>query len=917
MRTSPTEITYDEADHVGVITLNRPEARNALTFTTYAELEDAVRSTTARCLVITGADPAFCSGDDVKQIMQSAGERVASGLAADAPAHPGRRGAAHHRRAGDRRRQRRRGRLGHGAGGDGRPPGRVGAGPVRRAVREARPVLRRRRRRAAGPARRPGARRRAAASPAGSSTPTRRWRSAWSAGSCPTTSCCPTALELAAVDRGEPAARRAAHEAGPPPGARPDWTALGAWVSESLATCSRTAGPQGGRRRLPREARAEVRRTMSDARRRRCTPPTTCPSTAPSTPTATSSSRPTCGSATSSRSTATGRCGSCSTTTGSRSSRSAGSARCMSRRASRRRSAPWATPTSRAMQKDPERTYLREAPFGSMDPDERLELLDAEGIDAVVLYTTVGLLWEAELDDPELSQAYTRAYNRWICEFCADSPRLVPTAHLSLSRPEGGGRRARAGRRRGRQGRLRRAVHPRRSPARPSRQRPGVRRRPGPRRARSPSTRPSSRSGRRARAWARGRTCASSACSRRSPRPTVSATSSRRCSTTACSTASPQLKVIVLESGGGWIGYWLDRIDAVYGHTFIGTRVPLERQAERLLPRAGLDLVRSRRAHDPARWPSASAPTGSSGRRTSRTPTTPPSTSPTSRSWPPRSPTRATGGRSSATMPVPSSTSEPDVYDEILYEVDDPVATITLNRPDQLNAWTNRMGSEVRHAVGHRRGRPGGGGHRDHRRRPGVLRRRRHEDAHVDHRGRHPRARRGRAAAGPRVRRRDRPTSTASTPTCSAARSRSSPPSTAPVAGMAVPIALSCDLRFMADDAVMLTAFAQRGLIAEWGLSWLLPRLVGSGARDGPAHLVAQGHAAPRRPRWASSTRRSRPTRCSPTRQDYVARHGGALLARVDRDHEAPGVRAAPRRPRPGRAGEPPAHGGELRAGPT
>ena len=81
MRTEPTEITYDEADHVGVITLNRPDARNALTFATYAQLEDAVRSTTARCLVITGADPAFCSGDDVKQIMQAAGERVASGLA--------------------------------------------------------------------------------------------------------------------------------------------------------------------------------------------------------------------------------------------------------------------------------------------------------------------------------------------------------------------------------------------------------------------------------------------------------------------------------------------------------------------------------------------------------------------------------------------------------------------------------------------------------------------------------------------------------------------------------------------------------------------------------------------------------------------------------------------------------------------
>ena len=66
---SYSEITCDVDGHVGVITLNRPDARNALTYTTYGELEDAVRTTTARCLVITGADPAFCSGDDVKQIM--------------------------------------------------------------------------------------------------------------------------------------------------------------------------------------------------------------------------------------------------------------------------------------------------------------------------------------------------------------------------------------------------------------------------------------------------------------------------------------------------------------------------------------------------------------------------------------------------------------------------------------------------------------------------------------------------------------------------------------------------------------------------------------------------------------------------------------------------------------------------------
>jgi enoyl-CoA hydratase/carnithine racemase len=76
----PDELSYDEQDHVGVITLQRPDARNALTFITYAELEDAVRTTTARCLVVTGADPAFCSGDDVKQIMSGAGDAVASGL---------------------------------------------------------------------------------------------------------------------------------------------------------------------------------------------------------------------------------------------------------------------------------------------------------------------------------------------------------------------------------------------------------------------------------------------------------------------------------------------------------------------------------------------------------------------------------------------------------------------------------------------------------------------------------------------------------------------------------------------------------------------------------------------------------------------------------------------------------------------
>lgn len=80
MTAAYTEITYEDVGHVGLLTLNRPEARNALTFTTYAELEDAVRSTSARCLVVTGADPAFCSGDDVRQVMSAAGEQVSERL---------------------------------------------------------------------------------------------------------------------------------------------------------------------------------------------------------------------------------------------------------------------------------------------------------------------------------------------------------------------------------------------------------------------------------------------------------------------------------------------------------------------------------------------------------------------------------------------------------------------------------------------------------------------------------------------------------------------------------------------------------------------------------------------------------------------------------------------------------------------
>ncbi|HEX2565832.1 MAG TPA: enoyl-CoA hydratase [Burkholderiales bacterium] len=53
-----------------------------------------------------------------------------------------------------------------------------------------------------------------------------------------------------------------------------------------------------------------------------------------------------------------------------------------------------------------------------------------------------------------------------------------------------------------------------------------------------------------------------------------------------------------------------------------------------------------------------------------------------------------------------------------------------------------------------------------------------------------------------------------------------------PAAGLGLVLALYADIRFAASEAKLTTSFAQRGLIAEHGISWLLPRLVG------PAHAL-------------------------------------------------------------------------------
>lgn len=167
------------------------------------------------------------------------------------------------------------------------------------------------------------------------------------------------------------------------------------------------------------------------------------------------------------------------------------------------------------------------------------------------------------------------------------------------------------------------------------------------------------------------------------------------------------------------------------------------------------------------------------------------------------------------------------MYSEIIYSVEDPVAVITLNRPHALNAWTNRMATEVRHAAYQ--------AERD----PAVV------GIVITGAGRG-------FCAGADLKMLQG-IGQGGIPGADGEPLDVTPPAPIPedfdgeytwlmalkkpviaaingaIAGMAVPIALCCDVRFMAADAPLLTAFSQRGLIAEWGIAWLLPRIVGTG----------------------------------------------------------------------------------------
>jgi predicted TIM-barrel fold metal-dependent hydrolase len=208
--------------------------------------------------------------------------------------------------------------------------------------------------------------------------------------------------------------------------------------------------------------------------------------------------------------------------------------------------------------------YVDNAPFGAMDPKERVARLDMENLERSILYPTLSILWVAECEDEEITQAYIRAYNRWIVEFCADSDeRLVPVAQLSLNDPEAAERELRRSAAEGVKGVwVPPFQHTKKPLGHPNHHRVfaaaqelglpfGI----------HPSFEPK---------WAAPGRFGEYTSSKYSFFNNVIAPDAVRHAFTSMFqygvfASFPELRVVVLESGASWIGYWLDRMDAVYG----------------------------------------------------------------------------------------------------------------------------------------------------------------------------------------------------------------------------------------------------------------------------------------------------------------------------------------------------------------
>jgi enoyl-CoA hydratase/carnithine racemase len=166
-------------------------------------------------------------------------------------------------------------------------------------------------------------------------------------------------------------------------------------------------------------------------------------------------------------------------------------------------------------------------------------------------------------------------------------------------------------------------------------------------------------------------------------------------------------------------------------------------------------------------------------------------------------------------------------YVDIRYDVDGCVATITLNRPDTLNALTDLMHAEIRHALDASERNPDvvgtvltGAGR-------GFC-------SGVDMQSLSAMSAAGKRlgtahehlAADPGNPERD-PNFDGSPTYFLGLRKPLIAAVNGPCAGMGFSYATFCDLRFMDRDARIVSAFSSRGLVAEHGTSWMLPRLVG------------------------------------------------------------------------------------------
>jgi enoyl-CoA hydratase/carnithine racemase len=153
------------------------------------------------------------------------------------------------------------------------------------------------------------------------------------------------------------------------------------------------------------------------------------------------------------------------------------------------------------------------------------------------------------------------------------------------------------------------------------------------------------------------------------------------------------------------------------------------------------------------------------------------------------------------------------VSEVVQSSVDDGVALLTLNRPDRLNAWTGEMQRAYFDLLED-------AGARDDVRVIVVTGAGRGFCAGADMEALQEIGAGGldEAAAGQDTRPQTFPLSIPK-PIVAAING--------PCAGIGLVQALMCDLRFAAIDAKITTAFARRGLVAEHGMSWMLPRLVG------------------------------------------------------------------------------------------